>query len=387
MTPNSSKYTITENNFTLVNKDNKAVSSGLPKKNCAETSPHELPFTNRKNLLQKSTDINRIEKYASKALHILKIASARLQKRPIPLNVALHVTYRCNQNCVYCDRHEKTENAKKNQKEELTADQLHRIARDFTKLGARGFLLDGGEPLLRGDLEPLLRFLKTEKVTMRLNTNGTLLPKRKEWLRYIDKIKISLDGPCDVHDKFRGSGTFKRALDGYYTARKANVETELTCVINSANIYRIPEILELAQKLRTKVYLQPARGSLFVGKDHTGRKFSVDRAVFQDAIKDLIRHSKHPGLGNTKASLRHFLNFPEPTKTPCSAGWITCAVDPYGRLSSCPMLPWKPSNPDLAARPVEQAFVSLSRRGCRDCWCARQVELNFLWGGELYRFL
>lgn len=387
MTPCNSDHMFSDQKLTHENNDDKTINRELPERKPITTSHHESPFATSKNLLRKFIDTNTIEKYALKTQYLFRFVGTRLQKRPIPLNVALHVTYRCNQNCVYCDRHGKTEDAKTIQKKELTADQLHRIARDFIKLGTHGFLLDGGEPLLREDLEPLLRFLKSEKVSVRLNTNGTLLSKRKEWLRYVDKIKISLDGPCDVHDKLRGKGTFKRALDGYYTARKAGVNVELTCVIHSGNLHRIQEIPDLAQNLGTRVYLQPARGSLFVGKDHTGSIFSVDQAVFQDAIKDLIRQSNHPGLGNTKASLRHFLNFPEPTKTACSAGWISCAVDPYGRLSSCPMLPRRSSNPDLVTQPVDQAFAELSRRGCSDCWCARQVEVNHLWAGKFHRFL
>lgn len=325
--------------------------------------------------------------YALKAVHVLKFINARLRMKPAPLDVALHVTYRCNQDCVYCDRHTGTGKNRFPDAKELTADQIYRIARDFIKLGAEGVLLDGGEPLLRKDLEPLLRYLYSERVAVRLNTNGTLLPYRRSYLPYFDKIKISIDGPREVHDRFRGKGTFERAMRGFETARRAGVKVEFTCVVHSENICRIPDVLDLARNLRTRVFLQPARSSLFVSKKRSEPFFSAEQGVFSDMMKQIIQRSGHPGLGNTKASLRHFLNFPEPTKIACSAGWVGCSVDPYGRLSSCPMLPPKTSDPNLLSMNARQAFATLSRTGCKNCWCARQVELNFLWAGEFSRFL
>ncbi len=334
-----------------------------------------------------SAKAKKIGFYTRKAVHVSKFFLAGVRMKPVALDVSLHVTYRCNQDCAYCDRHINAGKKDSLDKEELSADQIYRIARDFIKLGARGFLLDGGEVLLRADLEPLLRYFHSERVEVRLNTNGTLLPYRSSWLPYFDKIKISIDGPREVHDRFRGKGTFERAMQGFETAKRAGVKVEFTCVVHSENVFRIPEILDLAGKLGTRVFLQPARSSLFVSKKRSEPSFSAERGVFSHMINQLIRRSGHPGLGNTKASLRHFLNFPEPTKIACSAGWVGCSVDPYGRLSSCPMLPPKPSDPDLLSMNVEEAFAKLSRTGCRNCWCARQVELNFLWAGEFHRFL
>jgi MoaA/NifB/PqqE/SkfB family radical SAM enzyme len=323
---------------------------------------------------------------AAKTVQMLPFVRAKLVGRPRPLNVALHVTHRCNQNCTYCDRH-LAPNDQTHKSRELTPAELCAIARQFIRMGARGFLLDGGEPLVRRDLEPLLKLLSLRGVAVRLNTNGTLLSRRPDWLPYFSKIKISIDGPREIHERFRGPGTFSRALDGLKTAKRAKIPVELTCVISSVNVSRIPEILHLARKLQTRIFLQPARGSLFVGKKRDSAAYTATLSALQNGLAWLLENARHPALGNSKASLRHFLEFPHPTTVPCSAGWVSCAVDPYGKMTACPMIPMGQSSPDLRQCSVESAFFSLARTGCRNCWCARQVELNFAWAGEFWRFL
>ena len=34
---------------------------------------------------------------------------------------------------------------------------------------------------------------------------------------------------------------------------------------------------------------------------------------------------------------------------------------------------------------VERAFANLSRTGCSQCWCARLVEGNYVWGMRWHR--
>ncbi|HVP94257.1 MAG TPA: TIGR04084 family radical SAM/SPASM domain-containing protein [Methanoregulaceae archaeon] len=74
----------------------------------------------------------------------------------------------------------------------------------------------GGEPLLKPDLihrivrdAPLKRFM--------LQTNGTLLHKiEPDVIRKFETILISIDGPEDVTDSNRGSGTYRTVIDNLH---------------------------------------------------------------------------------------------------------------------------------------------------------------------------
>lgn len=323
-----------------------------------------------------------------KAASILPYLRARATGRPTPVDVALHVTHRCNLDCAYCDRHHG------DRSRELSPDELKKILTGFLVAGTRGVLFDGGEPLLRQDLLPIAEWLADRGVKVRLNTNGTLLPRRQAWFPHLSRIKVSIDGPRDVHDAMRGGGSFDRAWRGINLALDRGVKVELTCVLNHRNVCStagrpepLRQLLDMAQEHGVRVTFQPARSSLTVGSGRKGNDFQASPGRLRRTLRFLIDSADHPAMGNRLASLRHFLRFPENTRIPCAAGWISCSVDPYGGLSPCPMLPARRNGPDLRRVLPHNAFAMLNRRGCLQCWCARQVEFNLAWGGRLWKFL
>jgi MoaA/NifB/PqqE/SkfB family radical SAM enzyme len=326
----------------------------------------------------------------NKGLRALPFIKARLTKTPAPLNVALHVTYRCNASCTYCDRHVEAagrDRLEEVRKKELSCEELRRVARELVEMGARGFLLDGGEPLIRPELVVLLEELSGWGVETRMNTNGFLLPERSGWLAHLDKVKVSIDGPKEVHDRFRGRGAFEKAMRGVETARDEGVCVELTCVISSANVDRLADVLDIGDRYGARVFFQPARGSLFVGKKKGEEEYFAEKDRLRRSLEWLLSEVGNPALGNTKASVRHFFAFPGPAPMPCSAGWVSCAIDPYGRMTACPMLPARRDDPNVFECTVREGFERLRRVSCKQCWCARQVEMNLAWAGKVRQFL
>ena len=70
--------------------------------------------------------------------------------RPL-LNLRIAVTSRCNLRCDYC--HKEGEECSINKvSEEMTAEEIVRIARIAVELGINRIKLTGGEPLMRRDL-------------------------------------------------------------------------------------------------------------------------------------------------------------------------------------------------------------------------------------------
>jgi uncharacterized Fe-S cluster-containing radical SAM superfamily protein len=97
-------------------------------------------------------------------------------------------------------------------------------------LGAKEFYFTGGEPFLHPEMiEILADTLAFGPCTVL--TNGTLftrprleaLRRLSDSARYALEIRVSLDGPCaEEHDRFRGEGSFARAVSGL--ARLAEYE-------------------------------------------------------------------------------------------------------------------------------------------------------------------
>lgn len=124
-------------------------------------------------------------------------------QRPIH-DLRISVTDRCNFRCVYCmPKHVFGPGYPfLKRKELLTYEEIARIARVFVQKGVRKLRLTGGEPLVRNDLEELIRKLAAiEGVQdMSLTTNGSLLTAHKARKLYqagLRRITVSLDALDD----------------------------------------------------------------------------------------------------------------------------------------------------------------------------------------------
>jgi uncharacterized protein len=105
------------------------------------------------------------------------------------------------------------------------------------------FVWQGGEPMLAG-LDFYRRavalqqpFLKQKQIQNSLQTNGTLLDD--EWCRFLKEhgflVGISLDGPKDIHDRYRkdrhGVGSFDKVMRGLRLLQKHEVEYNVMATV------------------------------------------------------------------------------------------------------------------------------------------------------------
>ena len=152
----------------------------------------------------------------------------------------------CNLNCEYCFYLEKQalfsagENYRMSD-EVLAAYITNYITAQPTPVVE--FVWQGGEPTLLGIdffkrvIELQRPFLKQKTISNSLQTNGTLLTD--EWCAFLKAnsfmVGISLDGPKDIHDRYRrdrnGNGTFDKVLQGLRLLQKHKIEYNvLACV-------------------------------------------------------------------------------------------------------------------------------------------------------------
>jgi MoaA/NifB/PqqE/SkfB family radical SAM enzyme len=221
-----------------------------------------------------------------------------------------------------------------------------------------------------------------------MNTNGILVPRKLETIRKLTLAKISLDGPAERHDAARGAGSFDHALRGARAARDAGVHVEFSCTLGRHNVDCVAELLDIAESLNVPVVFQPALNSLFQGSSRDGSAWELDGASLRAALAhvELLKRQGR-GVGNGWASLRHFRNFPRETRPPCAAGWVFCTMDPEGVLFPCGQLDRSDRSNNVTRLGVSRAFMNLSRTGCGECWCARLVEENYLWGCRVDKML
>jgi len=159
--------------------------------------------------------------------------------RPIK-DLRISVMDTCNYRCPYCMPADKFDDdyqfLKKN--ERLGFSEIEKVVEIFAGFGVNKIRLTGGEPLLRRDLDRLIKFLKRiDGINdIALTTNGQLLQRQLPKLiaAGLDRINISLDTiDEDLYYKMSGErGTLPVVLDAIDAASQSALKSvKLNCVV------------------------------------------------------------------------------------------------------------------------------------------------------------
>ena len=107
--------------------------------------------------------------------------------------------------------------------------------------------LQGGEPFIRKDLPSLIEGIVENRMRFSILSNGTLVDD--EIAAFIadtnrcDTVQISVDGSRpEVHDTFRGKGSFDKAIQGINTLRKNKVNVTVRVTIHRHNVNDLENI-------------------------------------------------------------------------------------------------------------------------------------------------
>jgi cyclic pyranopterin phosphate synthase len=148
--------------------------------------------------------------------------------RPIR-DLRVSLTDRCNFRCFYCLPHGEPPIAPKEKM--LSYEEIEYVCDIFVSLGIEKIRLTGGEPMLRRDIETIIRKLNRFKDSglqdLALTTNGYYLPERAQSLKDagLDRVTISLDSlKRDVFKRMTGVDVLDKVLAGIAAAKSAKLE-------------------------------------------------------------------------------------------------------------------------------------------------------------------
>jgi len=169
-----------------------------------------------------------------------------------PFNyLRISVTDRCNFRCTYCMPKEIFDSSYKFLKKQdlLSFEEIVKIIKELELFGLNKIRLTGGEPLLRKNLEQLIRKIKLETNIkhLALTTNGSLLTQKKAKLLQdagLDSVTISLDSlSSNINKKLNPLNDNKNVINSIYTALDTFNFVKINIVvmknINDSEIFRI----------------------------------------------------------------------------------------------------------------------------------------------------
>ncbi|MFC1678662.1 radical SAM protein [Elusimicrobiota bacterium] len=299
----------------------------------------------------------------------------------MPLQLNIHATDACNLRCKYCYvdfEHPATD---------LPFEALKRIITEAREYGTDRISVEGGEPLVRGDIGEIVDLIRDLGMDCNINTNGLLIPKKIEQVRRTSTFSISLDGPKEVHDALRGKGSFDKAILGIETARAHGIPVYALSVLTKQNRPHVDFMLGLAEKLG---FVWVPNSLFFMAGSRIDREQAGSYMIEDDDYRRLLEELLKKKAGGapiawSAGTLRYAIGWPETffrsnifSMSPeherkgfrplrCQAARHFCVMQTNGDLYSCdPLLGY-----GKAANAVELGFrEALSRtttNGCIAC--------------------
>lgn len=198
-------------------------------------------------------------------------AAGSASKANNPLWLLAELTYRCPLHCVYCSN--PVDYACYGS--ELSTEEWLRVLREARALGCAQLGFSGGEPLLRDDLEVLVREAHALGYYTNLITSGVgLNEKRIAALKEggLDHIQLSFqDSTRELNDFLSHTRTFDLKQRIARLIKAHGYPMVLNVVLHRQNIDHVEMILEMAQALGAE-YVELANtqyyGWAFVNRDH-----------------------------------------------------------------------------------------------------------------------
>jgi cyclic pyranopterin phosphate synthase len=163
--------------------------------------------------------------------------------------IRVSLTDRCNFDCVYCHNEGlgDTRGPMDPQDHEMTTEEVVRLLDVVSEFGVEAVKFTGGEPMLRDDLEEIIRRAPA-KMEVSMTTNGTFLSGRADGLvdAGLDRVNVSQDALDREHfAELTKSGAYDQVLDGVEAAIEAGLTPlKLNMVVFEPTAGYVPQMVD-----------------------------------------------------------------------------------------------------------------------------------------------
>ncbi len=284
--------------------------------------------------------------------------------RTLPI-VILYVTEGCNLKCITCSYRQPLPN-------ELSFEEIEKLAGQLSSFGLKHIVYSGGEPLVRSDFKEICELFSGLNVKQTLLTNGLLLDKRLgDIQKYFHEIVVSVDGAkAETHDAIRGVKSFGTIVNGISNAvSKRNEFTgspvhrftvSIRTVVQKKNFRELLEMVELAKSLNVNrisflaadvlsdAFGRDTRGAVAEDKSILPDKDEI--AIFRNLVEEMIdRYGNEFNSGFISESPEKMLNIARYFEAAaglstyprnyCNAPMVSAVITSTGQIHPCFFLP------------------------------------------------
>ena len=286
---------------------------------------------------------------------LVRLGQATNRTFVLPLLI-FYPTGRCNSRCVSCDWWKQTG------ADDLTLDEIARLAESLPALGTRMVVFSGGEPLLRPEVFDAAALFRERGIGLHLLTSGVLLERFADRVaEQFSQVIVSLDATsAALYERIRGVDALATVGRGVARLRQLAPDIGVAgrATLHRANFRELPRLIEYAKSLglQRMSFLPADVSSLGFGRDREpDRNLAPLGALtlepgeireFEAIIERTIRSyagdfesgfvaespDKLRRLPRYYAALRGDEPFPAVS---CHAPWISVVVEANGSVRPC----------------------------------------------------
>jgi pyrroloquinoline quinone biosynthesis protein E len=305
----------------------------------------------------------------------------------------LEVTARCNSRCRYCYCW-KTKHTT-----EITIEDCASLFPQMYSLGVRKLILTGGEPLLRDDLEDIVRLAYANRLHTSITTNGLELTAGR-LSALIEAgllgLTLSLDSTEEKTYKTLRGVPFAAVNNALSIAgalsKEKRIAVSINCVLTALNFHQVPGLVQKATGQNVPVMIQPCNTDSRL--DMTNMIPRAEQfGALQNMIEELISmKQKGAMLLNSAFFLKNITHYwmrgDIPPVSACHYGYANITIKHNGDIVPCWRLPAVGSlhSASLVDTWSGEGFEKWRRRmlrgDCRGCWLACSFDWQTLWHEE-----
>ncbi len=273
------------------------------------------------------------------------------------LSCVWEITLACCFECSYCGSR-----AGKARENELTLEECIRVADQLSELGCRRVSMIGGEVFMRKDWREIVGALTERKIRVNIITNGFIFSESyvQDLKRLgIESVSVSIDGPREIHDKYRQAGSFDRAIQAIRVLSSNGIPVSVISTLNRESAKALEGLLEALRQENIWAWQLQACSPM-------GNAQGLDyRFDFQEVIAFVEKHKDvEPFALGIADNIGYFTESEGMLRgghdhpfTGCSAGLTTIGIDSVGNVRGCESM-------------YDACFIegNLRERSLRDIW-------------------
>lgn len=260
-------------------------------------------------------------------------------------DLRISVTDRCNYRCSYCMPRDEYQWLGRH--ELLAFEEIARLARLFVRLGVSEIRLTGGEPLLRRNLDELVRQLASLEglADLSLTTNGSLLLESLPALAAAGLRRINVSVDTLDPERFRSitrRDDLPRVLDALFLARRLGLSPVKinTVVVRGINDMEILDLVEFCRRhgfwLRFIEFMDAGNANDWRSERLVSKREILERVRARFDLRELGRmHGDAPAVDYEFADGGGRLGVIASVTEPFCSGCTRARLTADGKLVTC----------------------------------------------------